>query len=1413
MNKERMNKTIELIKTGREKGISIFLQEENLQLKVSKDRGIDTDFLNELKTYKADIISFLKTEAGNQLQFTETVDPIVPVNRAPGSAIPLSFSQEGAWFVDKLHGDRFHKIPLILQLSGTLHIPALQYAFAGIVGRHEALRTVIRERDGIPYQEIIPAEGFSIHYQKELPKGLNIKHYIEQEVGKSFNLSADYMIRASLVRTGDAEHILVIVLHHIAFDGWCQSIFASEIAELYQAFLNNRPSVLKPLSVQYADYSIWQRKYLESKLFKNGLDYWARALADTKPLDLPADYSRSRQINTAGNIESIFIDAPLAGQLQKLARQEDVTLFMMMLSAFKMLLSRYSNMEDICIGSPLANRTQKETEPLIGYFVNTIPIRTQVKTTQPFLQLLQEVKQNVLNGYTWQHVPLEKIISRVVNHRSPDRHPLFQVVFVLQSNETVKPLQLDGLMLSQFDPLKLESTEFDLTCTAMETAEGIHLTLAYRTDLFQPATVQAMLKNYQTLLEAIVESPLQPVGRLNIISGQERKRVLIEYNNTRTEYPREQTIVQLFEKQAAATPNATALVFENSTLQYSELNKRANQLAHFLRKKGVGKGSIVAIAIGRSTEMIVGLMAILKAGAAYVAIPVQFPAHRIRFILQDTEAQWVLTSREYRTPINDITETGIIDMEEEQQNMATQPVHDLTDTASPEDLIYFVYTSGSTGNPKAVMTAHKHLVNYLYAMADRLQMDEKDSFLALASYGFDGSCFEIYLPLMLGSKVIIASQEAVTDGFILQKTLTRHQPAYLQATPTALRLLIDSGWRNETGAIIISGGEPINEKLRDQLISFSDQKVWNFYGPTETTLYATMQELKLTEKITIGKPIPNYSIVIADEYLQPVPVGVAGELYIGGAGVAAGYWNRPELTAEKFVTNPFSEIPGGVLYRTGDLGKWDQDGKVQLIGRIDNQVKIRGFRIEPGEIEDALLHSGMVKQCLVIAKDSQSGEKQLVAYILPTNTFHLEQLLDYLKTTLPDYMVPAFLITVDHFKKNANGKLDKEGLPDPEPVQTARSGYMPPANELQQELVNIWEELLGVQRIGIEDNFFELGGNSLLAVRLMARLRKKFNREFPVTLLFEYATIASLGTRLITENGEKNTGLLTAINPAGSQVPIFCTPAVGGEPVTYYELSKMLGSNQPLYAFSARGLDARNDPHQSIEEMATAYLEEIEALFIQGPIILAGYSFGGHTAYEMARLCHLRGIPVSKIIIFEALAPNTTKIDYTHILPATYAEWLLVMINIVNHSFRLPEEKRVLLTMDELTGKSEDGQFDYFYDKVAAAGIDVTREQLAGHINVYIRNSHISYVPASYPLSVPVILFTTSVRQSVAFNQQAREKSEQLFQKYLVRDDLGWNDYTTYPVALHKIGCTHQEMMEQPHIQQIANYLREHLYG
>lgn len=1408
-----MNKTIELIKTGREKGISILLQEENLQLKVSKERGIDPEFLNELKTYKADIIYFLKAEAGNQLQFTEELDPVVPVNRVPGSVIPLSFSQEGAWLVDKLHGDRFHKIPLILHLNGTLNIPALQYAFAGIVERHEALRTVIRERDGIPYQEIIPAAGFSIHYQKELPEGLHIMHYIEQEAGRSFNLSADYMIRASLVQTGEAAHVLVIVLHHIAFDGWCQSIFASEMAELYQAFVNDRPSALKPLPVQYADYSIWQRKYLAGKLFENGLDHWSRVLADTKPLDLPTDHPRPGQINTAGNIESIFIDGSLAGQLQQLARQEDVTLFMMMLSAFNVLLSRYSNMEDICIGSPLANRTQKETEPLIGYFVNTIPIRTQVRTTQSFLQLLQEVKQNVLQGYTWQHVPLEKIISRVVNHRSPGRHPLFQVVFVLQSNEAVKPLQLDGLTLSQFDPLKLGSTEFDLTCTATETAEGIHLTLAYRSDLFLPPTVQAMLKNYQALLKAIVENPLQPVGRLNLLSKEERERVLIEYNNTRIDYPLEQTIVQLFEKQVAATPDAIALVFENSTLLYSEMNERVNQLAHFLRKKGVGKGSVVAIAIGRSTEMIIGLMAILKAGAAYVAIPVQFPPQRILFILQDIEAQWILTSREYRSSLHDITDTGIIDIEEESQNIRSQPLHDLSDRASPEDLVYFVYTSGSTGKPKAVMTAHKHLVNYLYAMADQLQMDEKDSFLALASYGFDGSCFEIYLPLMLGSKVIIASQEAVTDGFILQKTLIRHQPAYLQATPTALRLLIDSGWRNESGAIIISGGEPINENLRDQLISFSHKKVWNFYGPTETTLYATMQELTLTEKITAGRPIPNYSIVIADEYAQPVPAGVAGELYIGGAGVAAGYWNRPELTKEKFVINPFSEIPGPILYRTGDLGKWDQDGKVQLIGRIDNQVKVRGFRIEPGEIEEALLHSGMVNQCLVMAKDIPSGEKQLIAYIQPTSTFNSEQLLHYLKTTLPDYMVPAFLITVDHFKKNANGKLDKEALPEPQPVQAARSGYLPPANELQRELVNIWEELLAVQQIGIEDNFFELGGNSLLAVRLMARLRKKFNREFPVTLLFESATISSLGTRLIAETGEKNTGLLTAINPSGDQVPIICTPAVGGEPVTYYELSKMLGPNQPIYAFSARGLDARSEPHRSIEEMATAYLEEIEALAIQGPIILAGYSFGAHTAYEIARLCSLKGIAVAKLIIFEALAPNKVKIDYTNMLPATYAEWLLVMTNIVNHSFRLPEEKRVLLTIDELTGKSEDGQFEYFYDKVSGAGIDVTREQLAGHINVYIRNSHISYVPASYPLKVPVVLFTTSVRQSVAFSQQATETSEQIFKNHLVREDLGWSDYTTYPVAIHKIACTHQEMMEQPNIRQIAGFLREYLYG
>jgi amino acid adenylation domain-containing protein len=1405
MNSDKQ--VVELLKISREKGISITLEDERLQLKVAKDKVIDPAFINELRSKKNEILSFLHAEAGNFKKIAASGERIMPVDRSVITTIPLSYSQESIWLVDKLHQESVHRMPMILRFSGALDIVALEKALREIVNRHEVLRTVIKEEDGVPCQVILPENTWRLEYVKEIPAGQTPDSLIDEELQKRFDLSADLMMRARLIALPNDEYILVLITHHIASDGSSQSVFAREVTQLYHAFHTGSPHTLPPLPVQYADYAVWQRSYLSGDELEKQLLFWKNKLNGITPLNLPLDFTRPAIQSTRGLAKTMLLDKSLTGKLHEYAKHEDVTLYMLLLTAFNMLLYNYSGENDICVGTPVANRTQKELEPLIGYFVNSIPIRTFISSEIKFSELLAYVKKEVLEAYNHQNVPFERIANSVEKNKAPDRHPVFQVMFALQNFEAVKDVTLPGVELSRYNSGFDDATvvEFDITVMITDTPYGLDINFSYCADLFLPVTIEKMLDNYKTLLTEVIAHPQREVGSISMLAPHEKQELAKGVSIAAGNYPVDKTLVDLFQEQVSRTPDNIAVSYGEQTLTYAQLNEKANQLAHYLCEEGIKKEMVVAVCIDRSPEMMVALLGVMKSGAAYAAILPQYPPERIKYILDDTGAVMILSNTQCKALFQNQATFKCVDIDE-WQRIQHYSITNPSTVAQPDNLIYVVYTSGSTGRPKGVMTEHRSLVNFLYAMIEKLSIDEKAAFLGLAAYTFDGSCMEIYLPLLTGGKVIMVDQPAVTDGYLLKELITKTNPTHIQGTPTALQLLLESGWANTNNAVILSGGEPLTENLRKSLTEISNV-VWNLYGPTEITLYATMKEVSPFGKITAGKPIPNYVVYIVNPNDQLVPAGVAGEILVGGIGVARGYLNQPALTREKFIKNPFNEHMAQRVYRTGDVGRWNKDGELELFGRRDNQVKLRGFRIEPGEIESVLLGSGMVKQCTVLAGDDAKGNKRLVAYVIPIGVFDKKGLRDYLKTVLPDYMIPAAIIAVEKFYLTSNGKLDKRKLPDPDTAEVSAGAYVPHRNHTEEILVAMWRELLPVEQIGINDNFFESGGNSLLAVRLMARIKNKFNKEFPITLLFDSPTISQLAEKLFYSGAVNTSSLLHVMNKGGGRPPMFCTPAVGGEPVSFYELSKCLGDDQPVFAFSARGLDGMEAPHSTIREMAEAYIREMQQADPHGPYILAGYSFGAKTAYEMALLLQERGFAIKLLVIFDALSPDTKVIDYSEVLPQCYADWLVAMAKIINLSFNADPSRQVILTPEQLQGHDEGAQFEIFYKAILASGQEVTKDQLKGHVDVYIRNSGISYVPLSSLRDVPVVLFKSTATKSVAFDPELVRKREALFASVMSKDDYGWSGFTSGGVTVYHLPCSHLEMMNKPFVVEIANLL------
>ncbi|MBD1865329.1 MULTISPECIES: non-ribosomal peptide synthetase [Trichocoleus] len=1073
--------------------------------------------------------------------------------RQSGNSLPLSFDQERIWFFEQLEPNScLYNIPFAVRLEGTLDAIALQQSFSAIMQRHESLRTTFTTQDGQPIQVIHPTLACQLVLREISDRQIlesqesELASLLFQESQRPFDLAHGPLLRAVLLRLNPTHHVLLVVLHHLIADGWSRGVFIEELAACYQAFNRQVPVSLPELPIQYGDVAVWQRQWLESEAAKSQLTYWQQQLQDLPILNLPTDKSRPSSQTFNGAKLPVQLSDFLTRSLKALSQQEGTTLFMTLLTAFNLLLHYYSGQEDVVVGTDVANRNRTETERLIGLFVNQLVLRTDLSGNPTFRQLLARVRQVTVDAYAHQDLPFNTLVEALNPNRASGRSPLFQVKFVLQ-NAPMPPLALPGLTVTPLEEIDTQTATLDLFFALSETEQGLVGAIEYNTDLFVAATVQRLLGHFQHLLEQVVAHPDRHLCEFSLLTAAEWEQIT-SWNQTDPQVDAlesESTLVELFEAQVARTPNAIAVTYEDQSLTYSELNQRANQLAHYLRSLGVRPEVLVGLCVERSLEMIVGILAILKAGAAYVPLDPSYPLERLAFMLHDAQVPVLVTMSSYEQQLS--IQKTVICLDRDATVISQQSLDNLVSGVTADHLAYVIYTSGSTGKPKGVLVNHRNVVRLFTATQPWYHFNDQDVWTLFHSYAFDFSVWEIWGALLYGGRLVVVSYWNTRSPEAFYKLLCQERVTVLNQTPSAFRQLIQAetalGMSPDLSLrLVIFGGEALSySSLQPWLERHGDQspQLVNMYGITETTVHVTYHPLSMVvsdaTKSVVGKPIPDLQVYILNQYQQPVPIGVPGEMYVGGAGVARGYLNRPELTQERFITNPFSEHSSplsplsSLLYRSGDLARYLPDGTIEYLGRIDHQVKLRGFRIELGEIEAALgQHSGVQEQA-VIVREGQDESEQLVAYIVPqaeATPDLISQLRDWLKARLPEYMVPTAFVALDSIPLTPNGKLDRKNLPAPTGDAVVRSQLIAPRTATEKQLAEIWSQLLGIEAIGIQDNFFELGGHSLLATQVISRIRETLGIDISLRQIFAYPTIVEFAVQV-----EQASNTTTAVPP------------------------------------------------------------------------------------------------------------------------------------------------------------------------------------------------------------------------------------------------------------------------------------------
>ena len=1038
------------------------------------------------------------------------------------SVFPASFAQQRMWFIEQLMPvSGVYNIAGAIRILGPLNVTALERSMQEVVQRHESLRTRFTTMKGVPMQVIevradlkLVLEDLNALTERERPSAQRL---VREEVQKPFDLRRVPLMRAKLLRLGAQEHILVLTLHHIIADGWSLGIIVREISSLYASIDGGAPSSLEDLPIQYADYSMWQREWLATGVLERELEYWKKQLGGIAPLELPTDHPRPSIQNYRGKTIHFQVPPVLTQQLRELSQRESVSLYMTLLAGFQVLLYRYSGQRDITVGSPVAGRTMRETEEVVGLFINTLVFRADLSGNPAFDEFLKRVRNIALEAYVHQEVPFEKLVESLVPERNLSRTPLFQVMLTLQ-NSAQSEARLGAAKVENYT-VDTATAKFEITLLMTESAREINCSWDYAIDLFDESTMEQMIANYEALLASIAANPKQSIARMPLLTrGQEEQ--ILAWSRIQPE-PVEHTLHQLFALQAARTPHKIAVTFERNFLTYHDLNTRANRLAQYLIKLGIGPEVRVGICIEPSLETLIGLLGIIKAGGTYLPLDPNYPPERLRFMLEDSHAPALLAEGKLKAKLP--AGGHILVLIDEDWSLIQQESGENPEVnVDPDNACHIIYTSGSTGRPKGVIITHKNVVRLMSPSRPWFDFDERDVWTFFHSYAFDFSVWEIWGALLYGGRLVIVPHLVSRSPAEFLELLAREQVTVLNQTPSSFKQLMQARQAGRERPdlslrAVLLGAEALEfQSLRHWIDYEPEVRFVNMYGPTESTVLSNYHQVKADEirnretRSKIGKALSDASVHVLDEEMQLVPNGVKGEIYIGGQGLARGYLNQPALTAERFLPDSYSTVPGARLYRTGDQGSRRKDGCIEYFGRLDSQVKIRGFRIELGEIESLLSECPGVRHSVVMVREGVPGDKKLVAYQVAEEGVTAQQIRDYLKERLPEHMLPSAFVMLESMPLTANRKIDRRALPVPPASRDLDDlSYVAPRTPMEERLALIWSEMLGVTRVGVEDNFFSLGGHSLLAPQIVYRMSETFHVDLPLRGLFESPTIAN----------------------------------------------------------------------------------------------------------------------------------------------------------------------------------------------------------------------------------------------------------------------------------------------------------------
>ena len=1281
---------------------------------------------------------------------------------------PVTFAQQRLLFLHQLDArSTSYLVPWSIRITGQLNAEALERSLNEVVRRHEVLRTTFDVVEGHPVQIVSPWQLIPL-VKIDLRTAPEPEHQAQEAAVKEAQAPMDLkngpLVRTTLLRLGETDFVLLITTHHIAFDGWSRRVLVGELSALYQAYCDGKPASLPELPLQYADYAVWQRNYLQGEGLEKLLKYWKQQLAGAPTtLDLPTDRPRPAVQSFRGASKSFVLPKALSDSVTSASRQFGTTQFMTLLAAFYMLLARYSGQDDILVGAVIANRNRAEVEGLIGLFANTLPLRTRMDGDPSFRDLLARVKETALGAYAHQDMPFERLVEELRPERSLSYNPLFQVLFSLQGAAR-RSFELSGLQLQPLGGVVGTTAKFDLSYFLLEGADGLSGKVEYNTDIFDGDTIDRMLRHYLRLLELALAEPEKPISRLPLLDQAERHRILVEFNQTGAEFPRGTRLHDFVSLQAEETPDATAVACPTERMSYRELNSRANQLAHYLIKRGAGPDVLIGIHSERTTHMLAGILGILKSGSAYVPLDPNYPKDRIQNILEDARAQLVLTQKSIADDLPEFGGQRIL-LDQDWDAISKEPSTDPQSSVAPENLAYVLFTSGSTGRPKGVAIEHRNAATFVYWAQQVFTRQELSGVLLSTSICFDLSVFEMFVPLSVGGKVLI-----VENALFLPSLAFRDEVTLINTVPSAIAELLRMSGVPDSVTTVNLAGEALPDLLVEQIYADTKaERVYNLYGPTEDTTYSTFTLVGRGSTVNVGKPIANSQAYILDAERKPVPIGVPGELFLAGEGLARGYYGRPDLTSERFVANPFSDGTNSRMYRTGDLARYLPDGNIDYLGRIDHQVKLRGFRIELGEIETVLLGHPEVERVVVVVREDRPGDKRLAAYIVPKTSLGIDvaAVRTHLEQSVPGYMIPSAFVTLNALPMTDNGKVNRRALPAPDWSRDEATARTAPSDQLEVMLVRVWERVLGVSSIGVDDNFFDLGGHSLLAVRLLSEVEKVVGRKVPLASLFRGATVASQA-KLLREGLEATPEPLVMEYQAGQPgiCPFFAVAAPGVRSLGYALLGRNLGATQPFYKLQASGplVEGRPLNWGELRALAQQYIAGMRAVQPEGPYYIVAMCGGCQIAEQMILQLEAQEQTVALFAIFD-----------TWVLEHAHRRW----------GWRLFGVQQRMRWLGRVS----------FSEKLDWAGSAIKKRA-----QIWMGKSKASkpwaeaYWPQDFKpprFHAPVVLFK-------------RPK-----QPYYYVDDplMGWGARSEGGVTTYEIDASHHEVLREPHVQLVSRVL------